>query len=121
MRKLLILCIPTIMILSACNVASQEKTEIYKSDKPNTQAEQNPQKTNESDPLVIIAKQMKPQIDVWLKEKDLNEYGRSKVAGNPPKASLFDNEIGRYLNNYEFIVKTHPDMIPVWAKANKTK
>jgi hypothetical protein len=49
------------------------------------------------------------EIDLWIKDNNLNKYGDPKdtvyVGGTP----LFDEKTGQTINRYDYILKKHPD------------
>ena len=51
----------------------------------------------------------KQQIDDWIKENDLNQYGDAKdmvyLGGTP----LFDETTSQSIDKYEYILQGHPD------------
>ena len=51
----------------------------------------------------------KEQIEAWIVENDLNQYGDSKdtvyLGGTP----LFDEMTGESIDKYEYILRRHPD------------
>lgn len=73
------------------------------------------------DALGTIAQTLQPAIDSWLEsnKESLNEWGRAKDAAAPSKESLYDEDLGRSLNRYEYIVKYNQKLIPTWTGANK--
>ncbi len=51
----------------------------------------------------------KDQIDAWIDENNLNEYGDpidTNYAGGTP---LFDETTGETLDRYDYIISQHPD------------
>ncbi len=61
--------------------------------------------------LVQSAVPMKEQkqIDAWIKENDLNEYGDPKTTVYAGGTPLFNESTGEYTERYEYIVKEHAD------------
>ncbi|KKO02705.1 hypothetical protein LCGC14_0101540 [marine sediment metagenome] len=49
------------------------------------------------------------QIEAWILENDLNQYGDSKdtvyIGGTP----LFDEKTGESIDKYEYILRNHPN------------
>jgi len=58
---------------------------------------------------IVVSEEEKSQIEAWIKENDLNEYGDPKntwyVGGTP----LYDGRTGHYISKYEYIFRKHPD------------
>lgn len=58
---------------------------------------------------VSISEAEKNQIETWILENDLNQYGDSKnifyMGGTP----LFDEKTGERIDKYEYILRKHPD------------
>ncbi len=56
-----------------------------------------------------ISFEEKQQIEAWIIENNLNQYGDLKdmvyMGGTP----LFDERTGRTIDKYEYIIKNHPN------------
>lgn len=61
-----------------------------------------------------ISLQEKQQIEAWIEENDLNQYGDLKdtvyLGGTP----LFDETTSQSIDRYEYILQGHPDRL--WKK-----
>lgn len=61
------------------------------------------------EPTPAVSQQEKKQIDTWIQEHDLNQYGDPKgtayAGGNP----LFNMADATYEDKYVYIVKQHTD------------
>lgn len=51
----------------------------------------------------------KGQIEAWIIENDLNQYGDPKDTVYMGGTPLFDEKIGKSIDRYEYILKNHPD------------
>jgi hypothetical protein len=58
---------------------------------------------------INVSDEEKMEIDLWLKDNNLNQYGDSKdtvyMGGNP----LFDEKTGQTINRYDYILKKYPN------------
>lgn len=51
----------------------------------------------------------KEQIESWIIENDLNQYGDSKNRVYTGGTPLFDEKTGETIDKYEYILRKHPD------------
>jgi len=56
-----------------------------------------------------ISWQEKEQIDIWLVENDLNQYGDPKGTMYTGGTPLFDERTGQGIDKYEYILMNHSD------------
>jgi ABC-type enterochelin transport system substrate-binding protein len=65
-------------------------------------------------PLTIVAENAKPAIDEWIEENELSEWGRND-GDVPSKDMLYDEDLGRAMTNYEYIIKNNPSKISMFV------
>jgi uncharacterized membrane protein YvbJ len=56
-----------------------------------------------------ISLEEKQQIENWIIENDLNQYGDSKDAVYIGGTPLFDERTGKSIDKYGYILENHPD------------
>lgn len=56
-----------------------------------------------------ISLEEKQQIEAWIKENDLNQYGDPKATVYMGGTPLFDEKTGKRMDKYEYILRNHPD------------
>ena len=71
--------------------------------------EETPKNQQESAKTGTAPFEEKQQIERWIEENGLNEYGDSKgtvYAGGTP---LFNEKTGKSIDRYEYVLRKHPD------------
>jgi len=56
-----------------------------------------------------ISADEKIEIDVWIRDNNLNQYGDPKGTVYTGGTPLFDETTGKRIDRYEYILKKHPD------------
>lgn len=56
-----------------------------------------------------ISLREKQQIETWIKENNLNQYGDPKETVYTGGTPLFDERTGQTIDKYEYILRKHPD------------
>ena len=51
----------------------------------------------------------KKEIDAWILENNLNQYGDPEDTVYPGGTPLFNEMTGENISKYEYIIKNHPD------------
>ena len=57
----------------------------------------------------VFSLQEKTQIDIWIQENDLNQYGDPKDTAYAGGTPLFNEATGETTDRYEYILQRHPD------------
>ena len=69
----------------------------------------------EADPIFSeISLQERTQIDAWIGENDLNQYGDPKETAYAGGTPLFNEATGETTDRYEYILQRHTDR--PWGK-----
>lgn len=58
-----------------------------------------------------ITNSIKVEIDKWIKQNGLNQYGDSKDTMYNGGTPLFDEATGETKDKYEYILKNHPELV----------
>lgn len=69
-------------------------------------------------PVTFLSDQEKELIDQWIALNNLNEYGDPKGTMYTGGTPLFDEETGRTLDRYQYILEKHPDR--PWLQLRET-
>lgn len=56
-----------------------------------------------------ISVEEKLQIEDWIQENDLNQYGDAKDTAYIGGTPLFDEATGKSIDKYEYILRNYPD------------
>ena len=66
----------------------------------------------ETEPISNEAKAFIPKIDEWLEaHPELNQFGDPIGTEYPDGDPLFDEEIGKKISRYDFILNNHPELL----------
>ena len=57
----------------------------------------------------VFSMQEKTQIDTWIGENDLNQYGDRKDTAYAGGTPLFNEATGESTDRYDYILQRHPD------------
>ena len=58
-----------------------------------------------------LTKDIKEKIDKWLQDNNFNRYGDSKETMYTGGTPLFNEETGKSIERFEYILKKHPDIL----------
>lgn len=65
-----------------------------------------------------ISREQKEKIDKWLEERGLNRYGDDKSAMYPGGTPLFDEETGKAIDRFDYLLNKFPKLLEIIEEDN---